>query len=84
MLTSQPVIATESESSETHSRAPSFAFSTTIESRSGSMTSISSSTSIDSTTGRKRAMPYESTYGRPIAVIAPRKTPRTVQKVGPS
>ena len=48
------------------------------------MTSISSSTSIDSTTGRKRAMPYESTYSRPIAVIAPRKTPRTVQKVGPS
>ncbi|PIL31184.1 RNA-dependent RNA polymerase [Ganoderma sinense ZZ0214-1] len=79
----EAMIETESESSEPASRAPSFAFST-IESRNSSLTSLSSSTSVDSTTGRKRAMPYEQTYGQPIAAIAARKTPRTAQKATPS
>ncbi|KAI1786799.1 RNA dependent RNA polymerase-domain-containing protein [Ganoderma leucocontextum] len=79
----EAMIETESEGSEPPSRAPSFAFSN-VESRNGSMTSLSSSASVDSTTGRKRTMPYEPTYGLPIAVNTARKAPRTTQKAAPS
>ncbi|TBU58167.1 RNA dependent RNA polymerase-domain-containing protein [Dichomitus squalens] len=72
------VIDTESEDSEVPSRGPSFAFSTTVESRNASMTSLSSSASMDSS-GRKRTGEYEPTYGRPI-IPGPSTTRRKVAR----
>ena len=74
------VLDTESDSSLPPSKGVSFAFSN-IESRNGSVTSLSSTASVDSRTGKKRTLDYSDTRTPIAGATNSCKAARTAQKV---